>query len=624
MGNTAVLIPGYGFFGVVLTLPWTLGLIRRSGQRPAAYINILMTALAVLHSSWLLVQVWGKPSIEISYQWLQIADLTLPLTFAVSPLTVGAALVASVLSLLAQVYGLASMEMDWSLGRFYALMGFFEGAITGIAFSDSLFLSYTLLEMLTLSTYLLVGFWYAQPAVVTAARDAFWTKRLGDLLLLMGLVALSSLAPSLNFSDLEAWAQLPSTLAYFQEHPLVATLLGLSLIAGPTGKCAQFPLHLWLDEAMEGPNPASVLRNSAVVAAGAYVLIKMQPVLALCPITAGVLIILGSITAVGASLVAIAQIDIKRAFSHSTSAYLGLVFMAVGLNEPTVALSFLLSHALARGLIFMAVGGIMLFTFTQDLTQLGGLGQKMPATMSAYVLGAASSVAIAPLGCFWTMLSWYVAVSAKAPSLLPVICLVNGVTSFGVVRVFALVFLGQSKPRTRRVPEVTWLAAIPMLSLAVLNLLLPIGLLQWELVPYVQQISLADVLLLTGSGLVGVILAGLFYIKTYPTGSTVPMPPATFLRLKKPIQDFFANDLNVREIYKYTIVGFVKYTAQVLAWLDKHFVDGLANLVGIASIFGGESLRYTITGRSQQYVLTIMLGTIAVILIAYWRLQALP
>jgi NADH:ubiquinone oxidoreductase subunit 5 (chain L)/Multisubunit Na+/H+ antiporter, MnhA subunit len=135
--------------------------------------------------------------------------------------------------------------------------------------------------MLTLSTYLLVGFWYAQPQVVTAARDAFWTKRLGDLILLMGVVALSTYAPSLNFSDLAIWASQPDTIAFFQANPLIANLLGLALIAGPTGKCAQFPLHLWLDEAMEGPNPASILRNSVVVAGGAYVLIRLQPVLAL-------------------------------------------------------------------------------------------------------------------------------------------------------------------------------------------------------------------------------------------------------------------------------------------------------------------------------------------------------
>jgi NAD(P)H-quinone oxidoreductase subunit 5 len=168
-----------------------------------------------------------------------------------------------------------------------------------------------------------VGFWYAQPLVVTAARDAFLTKRIGDVLLLMGVVALAALAGSLNFDDLSEWVKTAEL------SPWAATLLGLALIAGPVGKCAQFPLHLWLDEAMEGPNPASILRNSVVVICGAYVLIRLQPVVVLSPVALSALVIIGALTAVGASLVAIAQVDIKRTLSYSTSAYLGLVFIAV-------------------------------------------------------------------------------------------------------------------------------------------------------------------------------------------------------------------------------------------------------------------------------------------------------
>jgi len=513
------------------------------------------------------------------------------------------------------------METDWGMARFYALMGFFEAAIMAIALSNSLFLSYALLEMLTLSTYLLVGFWYAQPQVVTGARDAFWTKRLGDLILLMGVVALSTYAPSLNFSDLAVWASQPDTLAFFRENPLIANLLGLALIAGPTGKCAQFPLHLWLDEAMEGPNPASILRNSVVVAGGAYVLIKLEPVLVLSPIALDTLILLGTITAIGASLVAIAQIDIKRAFSHSTSAYLGLVFIAVGMRAPDVALAFLFTHAIARALLFMSTGAIMLFTFTQDLTAMGGLGKKMPATALAFVVGSLSTMAVVPLGNFWTMLNWLEAFWQSAPWLVPVLLIVNGVNAFGLVRIFDLVFLGQPKPRTRRIPEVPWNAAVPMVSLTIITLLLPVILLQWHILPNLDLSNPLPALLLVASGSVGIFWGAWIYIKKYAEGSAVSMPPRLFVLIKKPIQDFFANDLNVREIYKYTIVFLISFCSRSLAWIDRHLVDGVANFVGIASIFGGESLRYTITGRSQQYILTILVGTLLVALISYWRIH---
>lgn len=301
-------IPFYGLIGALLTLPWSIGLVRRTGPRPAAYFNLLMTVLAFGHGFLLFRASWHQESQHLFFHWLQAADLDLSFALEISSVSIGAVELVTGLSLMAQIFALGYLEKDWALARFFALMGFFEAAMSGLAISDSLFLSYALLEMLTLSTYLLVGFWYAQPLVVTAARDAFLTKRVGDLLLLMGVVVLATLAGSLNFPDLYDWAETASL------SPAVATLLGLALIAGPTGKCAQFPLHLWLDEAMEGPNPASILRNSVVVAGGAYVLIQLQPVLVLSPIASTALVVLGTVTAVGASLVAIAKLILNVPF----------------------------------------------------------------------------------------------------------------------------------------------------------------------------------------------------------------------------------------------------------------------------------------------------------------------
>ena len=185
--ETAWLLPCYGLAGAAITLPWSLRLVRRTGPRPAAYLNMLMTVVALVHSCLLLNSTWGQPAREIGFSWFQAFDLNLVCSFNISSISAGASVMIATMSLISQVYGLGSLETDWALARFCALIGFFEAAITGIAFSDSLFFSYALLEMLTLSTYLLVGFWYAQPFVVTAARDAFWTKRVGDLFLLMGV-----------------------------------------------------------------------------------------------------------------------------------------------------------------------------------------------------------------------------------------------------------------------------------------------------------------------------------------------------------------------------------------------------------------------------------------------------
>jgi NAD(P)H-quinone oxidoreductase subunit 5 len=163
--ETAWLLPCYGLLGAGLTLPWSLRIVRRTGPRPAAYLNILMTALALVHSCWLLTSVWGQPPQQFEFIWFQTFDLNIACSFELSTISAGASVMIATMSLISQVYGLGSLETDWAIARFCALIGFFEAAITGIAFSDSLFFSYALLEMLTLSTYLLVGFWYAQPLV---------------------------------------------------------------------------------------------------------------------------------------------------------------------------------------------------------------------------------------------------------------------------------------------------------------------------------------------------------------------------------------------------------------------------------------------------------------------------
>ncbi|MEH2071823.1 MAG: NAD(P)H-quinone oxidoreductase subunit F [Nostoc sp.] len=589
---TSWFVPLYSLSGAILTLPWGLGIIRRTGPRPAAYINLLTTVLAFVHSLFVFKDIWDKEPVKLLVNWFKAADLDLSFALELSPVSIGATVLITGLSLLAQVYALGYMEKDWSLARFFALLGFFEAALSALAISDSLFFSYALLEVLTLSTYLLVGFWYAQPLVVTAARDAFLTKRVGDLLLLMAVVTLSTLAGSLNFSDLYEWAQTANL------SPITSTLLGLALIAGPAGKCAQFPLHLWLDEAMEGPNPASVMRNSLVVAGGAYLLFKLQPLLALSPVALNVLVVMGTVTAIGATLVSIAQIDIKRALSHSTSAYMGLAFLAVGLQQGGVALMLLLTHAIAKALLFMSSGSVILTTQSQDLTEMGGLWSRMPATTTAYVVGSAGMVTLLPLGSFWAMLAWADGFVSISPWVIGVLLLVNGLTALNLTRVFRLVFWGKPQPKTRRTPEVGWSMALPMVTLIVLTLLLPLMLQQWYLLPDWESINWYVALALFASTVLGVVVGSTVYLHKAWSRSRI----LTW----RFVQDLLGYDFYIDRVYRLTIVNAVALLSKISAWSDRYLVDGIVNLVGFATIFGGQSLKYSISGQSQGYMLTIL------------------
>jgi NAD(P)H-quinone oxidoreductase subunit 5 len=600
--QTVWIVPIYGWIGAVLTLPWSTGIVQKTGPRPAAYLNLLMTVLAFVHGSLAFVQVWGTEPRQIALQWLHAADLDISLTIEVSPVSLGAMELVTLISILAQIYALGYLEKDWSLARFFGLMGFFEGALAGIALSDSLFLSYGLLELLTLSTYLLVGFWYAQPLVVTAARDAFLTKRVGDIILLMGLVVLSSDGAGLNFSQLADWASSSSL------PPLSAALLGLSLIAGPTGKCAQFPLNLWLDEAMEGPNPAGILRNSVVVSAGAYVLIKLQPVFTLSPVSSYALIVIGSLTAIGASLMAIAQIDIKRTLSHSTSAYLGLVFIAVGMGQVDIALLLLFSHAIAKALLFMCVGAIISTTSNQNITEMGGLWSRMPATTSAFVVGSLGLLSVFPLGMFWTMQRWVSGAWEVPKWLFAILIIVNLLSALNLTRFFRLVFLGTPQAKTRRAPEVAWPMALPMVILTVVTLLAYSVPQRWQFwlspaVPledtstFVAQFGLPVLIMASTLGCLIGFTAELRRAWARPTQMSLRF-----------FQDLFAYDFYIQRMYEVTVVWAVSTLSKLSAWIDRYVIDGAVNLVGLVIILGGQSLRYNVSGQFRFYALTILVG----------------
>jgi NAD(P)H-quinone oxidoreductase subunit 5 len=594
----AWLIPLYGFVGVVLSLPWACGWIRRDGPRPAAYLNILVSLVAFLHGSAVLAVVLREGPFAITVPWFQAADLTLSLSFDLSLTSLASLELVTGLSLLAQFFALGYLDKEWSLARFYALVGFFEGAMAGVVLSSSLFLTYFLLEMLTLSTYLLVGFWYAQPLVVTAARDAFLTKRVGDVLLLMGVVALSAWAGVMRFDDLYSWA------AGAQISPLAGNLLGLALISGPLGKCALFPMHLWLDEAMEGPNPASILRNSVVVTCGALVLLRLMPILQLSPLSLAALVVLGSVTAIGGSLVAIAQVDIKRTLSYSTSASMGLVFIAIAMQQPGIALLLLFAHAVGKALLFMSIGCVIATTNCQDLSELGGLGRRMPATTCAFLVGAAGTTGLVPLGCFWALGLDVQAMLRSAPWLAAIVLLANALTVLNLTRVFRLVFLGAAQPKTRRTPEVNWQMALPMVSLTVLVLVTPLIMVVIDPVPGLASFSLpvALSLLLTSAG-------------ALVAGCLLPLRKGwsvTILRPLRLLQDLLAYDFYTDRIYRVTIVALVAGLSRAAARFDRDVVNALVNRVGSLSLASAEGLKLSVNGHTQTYVLT---GTVAIVLL---------
>jgi NAD(P)H-quinone oxidoreductase subunit 5 len=596
---TAWLIPCYPLLGAVLALPWSLGLSGQLGSRPAGYLNVLMAAIAFLHAILALKAGWDLPTQEIVYGWLQSSSLTIDFPIELSTITLTAITVVTGINLISQIYAVGYLEMDWGWARFFSLMNCFGAGICGLVLSNSIFFSYVFLELLTLATYLLVGFWFAQPLVITGARDAFWTKRVGDIIFLMGVIALYPIAGTWNFTELAVWAQTA------QLDPTVATLLGLAISAGPLGKCAQIPFQLWLDEAMEAPLPATVLRNAVVVGIGAFVLVKLAPVISLSPFVLNSLTILGVITAISCSLIGIAQVDIKRVLSYALSSYIGLVFIAIGTQNIDSARFILFNESFGMSLLYMSTGSIIWTNVTQNLEQLGGLWSRRPFTAMSMLVAIGSFIALPPLGGFWGFLQLVQSLWVEQPWLVGVVLIVNGLMAFSFIRLFCRIFLGTSQPMAQRAPEAFWLISLPTISLAVFVCHLPIILRDFGILD-IQDLSLAP--LLAWSSVLGMAASGLVYgLDVVPKPIKLPVPA---------LQDFFAQDLYVQKLYQITIVAVVAISAKVVNWFDRYIVDGLVNLIGVGTLVSGQALRYTTTGQSQLYILLVFSSLIVLGLLA--------
>jgi NAD(P)H-quinone oxidoreductase subunit 5 len=358
---------------------------------------------------------------------------------------------------------------------------------------------------------------------------------------------------------------------------------------------------------MEGPYPATILRNTVVVSTGAWILIKVQPIIALSPFGSSVVFAIGAATAVGTSLISVAQIDVKRVLSYLTSAYLGIVFIAVGIGATQAALGLLLTYALAMSLLIMSTGGIVLNNITQDLTQYGGLWSRRPISGLCLIVGGVSLVALPPFGGFWSLVQIADALWETRPGLFAVVLAVNAIVAFSVTRLFGRMFAGELTDFTRRSSEGLWLLVLPMTILTGVTLHLPLLLAQWQLLPDWAMVNRSLAVLLTWSSLVGIGLGAVVYLN--------PNWKKPVKLSSQAIQNFFAYDFYTPQLYKGTIIFAVDRISKAVYWLDRYIVDGAVNFVGFATVFGGESLKYNTNGRSQFYAFSIILSVAIFILL---------
>ena len=533
-----------------------------------------------------------------SFSWLPISDIfSVDLGFVLDPLSSRMMLVVTGIGLLVHVFSLAYMADDKAKTRYFACLSLFMFSMTGIVLANNIAMTFIFWELVGLSSYLLIGHWYTRDTAANAAKKAFICNRVGDFGFLIGILTLWALTNTLDFSLME----IPAVLCLF---------------CGAVGKSAQFPLHVWLPDAMEGPTPVSALIHAAtMVAAGVYMMVRVQysigieafPALA-CNVIAGI----GAITAVIAAFMATQQNDIKRVLAYSTLSQLGYMVMALGLLAGEAAMFHLFTHAWFKALLFLGAGAIIFACHhEQDIWKMGGIMKRMKLTSLTFIIATMALIAIPFTSGFFSKEAILEAALRKNPVFFWIGAGVALLTTFYMMRVIFVVFFGKSRSHSsEHASEVGGLMLVPLLILAVLALISGYGFIADRLVPFNGFVSESfhmgmPFYVSMGALVLGILLAAAFY-----AGS-----PASDKLSGNAVSRALANRLYIDLFYDKVLVrGVQGVLAAIIDFMDQFIISGLI-VGGLARLTAaiGSLLRRLQSGNMAAYTALFGIGLLLVI-----------
>jgi NADH-quinone oxidoreductase subunit L len=588
----------------------------RGGRRLAAGAAIVALALSFLLSCGALMTALGNPAVHHvhNFTWFDLGVGAVRLGWLLDPLTAFMAVMVTFVGLLIFIFSTGYMRGDANFTRFFCFMSLFAAAMLGLVIANSLLLLFICWELVGLASYLLIGFWFKRPAPAAAAKKAFITTRIGDLGLLLGMVWLYDATGSLLFFDggegvLEA-AALGSLAAQATVGGLaVSTAIGLLIFCGAIGKSGQFPLHVWLPDAMEGPTPVSALIHAAtMVAAGVFLIARVFPLmsadqaLANVPVHAlTVVAAIGAITALLGAVIAVGQYDIKRILAFSTVSQLGYMMLALGVGSWVAAIFHLLTHAFFKALLFLAAGSVIHATHhEQDIRQLGGVRGPMRTTFATFAIGTMALAGVPFLfSGFWSKEGILHAAQGWPVSPLPLYVGLAAVvlTAFYMTRLVAEVFLGTSRSEpAAHARESPPAMTIPLIVLATGAIAL--GFLGTPAWPWLQarlegQREVHGHSLIEGGGLMAlsIVLVALgigagwaLYGRRMRTRATAVDPLAA--RAPRAFAALGAR-LGFDEVYAATAGRLTAATAALSDWLDRGVWDGAIRFLSRLGQFAG-------------------------------------
>jgi NADH-quinone oxidoreductase subunit L len=614
-------------------------LYARKLPKVAGYLTILGVGAAMVLAYVTLFNVRDAHGgiLVHTHEWFTAGPLTVNLGVRVDGLTAVMLVVVTTVSFLVQVYSTGYMAGDGGYGRYFAHMAFFTTAMLGLVLADNLFMLFIFWELVGLSSYLLIGFWYHKPSAAAAAKKAFIVTRVGDLGLLAALLLIWTRAGTFDIAGIQGWAS-----AHAGE--TIVTLFALGIFAGAAGKSAQFPLHVWLPDAMEGPTPVSALIHAAtMVAAGVYLVARFFPVFEASSDARHVVAWIGGITALIAATIALVQTDFKRVLAYSTISQLGYMMLSLGVFGYVAAIFHLFTHAFFKALLFLGSGSVNHATNTFDMRQMGGLRTKMPVTFWTFVIGSLSLAGIFPLAGFWSKDEILLDAWRENRGLWAMGAGVAFLTAFYMSRAIFLTFFGEYKGGQpvdhhdedshfhgdpAHPHESPWVMAAPLLILAVpavvagwLNID-ALGINGWfgdfisgalpeaahEGSSFEWGIALSSSALAFG----GIFVAWAVYQKEWVTARALRSVFAPFAALfeNKYFMDRLYEDLFVRTVFQ-------RGWNRLMELNDRYVVDGAVNGVGRLGREASGRLRTIQNGQLQAYGLGLAAGVIILVLAVY-------
>lgn len=575
-----------------------------------------------------------QPIIAFDYTWLRFTDsLSINMGIMLDPISVMMLVVISFVSLMVHIFSLGYMKSEERFATYYAFLSLFTFSMLGLVLSTNIFQIYIFWELVGVSSYLLIGFYYEKPSAVAASKKAFIVTRFADLGFLIGILILAFHAETLDFYTLierltDASSQQYLTAATVSLFGASALTWGLTLIfIGGAGKSAMFPLHIWLPDAMEGPTPVSALIHAAtMVVAGVYLVARLFPVFSFDGVALDIVAYVGAFSAIFAAIIACTQTDIKRVLAYSTMSQIGYMMFSLGVAKSNDTLGFtasmfhLFTHAFFKSLLFLCAGAIIHLVHSNDMKDMGGLRKLMPVTNICFLIACLAIAGIPPFAGFFSKEEILTAAYSSNKLIYFAGLFTSALTAFYMFRLYFSIFWNK-EPHMHESHhgEGTLSMKLPLIFLATCTMI--VGFIHFgsfitadghEIEPHLDIIfSIAPVVL----AVVAILIASTLY-------KTANDRPAKIANSVGALYYSAYKKFYIDEVYLFlTKKVLFNLVGKPAAWIDKNIVDGLMNLIakitaGISSLIKGLQ-----SGKVQNYALYFFGGVagLAVVFVWWWR-----